>query len=66
MEDKRSVGFTFTKSEGKQEVCKAKHTMKKMLHLSSCREYISCGKGHVGEHRQTKPRPKGATPRNDL
>ena len=33
MEDKRSVGFTFTKAEGKQEVCKAKHTMKKMLHV---------------------------------
>ena len=28
MEDKRSVEFTFTKAEGKQEVCKAKRTMK--------------------------------------
>ena len=28
MEDKRSVGFTFTKAEDKQEVFKAKHTMK--------------------------------------
>ena len=28
MEDKSSVGFTFTKAEGKQEVFKAKHTMK--------------------------------------
>ena len=27
MEDKTSVGFTFTKAEGKEEVCKAKPTM---------------------------------------
>ena len=40
MEDKRSVGFTFTKAEGKQEVFKAKPNMKKMFHLSSCTEYI--------------------------